>query len=67
MVTELLARSQAPQNRYHSVWSDTPHWRRLYAYRLVITDTLVLGWAVFGAVLVAVWTVRAVVARVGAA
>ena len=49
MVTELLTRSQAAQNGFHSVWSDAPDWRRRYAYRLVITDTLVLCWAVFGA------------------
>ena len=48
-MTELLTRPHAAQNGSSSVRSDAPNWRRRYAYRLVITDALVLCWAVFGA------------------
>jgi exopolysaccharide biosynthesis polyprenyl glycosylphosphotransferase len=47
-VTELLARPQAIQSDTHSTGTVSPNWRRLYAYRLIITDVLVLCWAIFG-------------------
>lgn len=49
MVTELLARPRANQSRTSSGGLvDPPNWRRHYAYRLILTDALVLSWAVFG-------------------
>ena len=49
MVIELLARPLTAQNDTYKIPIDPPNWRRHYAYRLVVTDALVLCWAVFGA------------------
>jgi exopolysaccharide biosynthesis polyprenyl glycosylphosphotransferase len=49
LVTELLARPLTAQNDTFKNPTDAPNWRRHYAYRLVVTDALVLCWAVFGA------------------
>ncbi len=68
MVTEVLARSQAPQNGYHTV-SPNKLKRRSFAYRLVITDTVVVTRAVLAAAHVSTVmtpTVRPVVAQDGA-
>ena len=48
-MAEVLTRSQAANDGFSRIWSGAPNWPRRYAYRLVITDTLVLCWAVFGA------------------
>ena len=70
MVTETLAHPQAGQNSFWSVRTEAPNCRRRHAYRLVITDVLVLCWAVFGAAYLSFGimarTVRAVLAKDGA-
>ena len=47
-MTDLLARPETARSDLFPTWTETSNWRRRYATRLVVTDVLVLCWAVFG-------------------